>query len=163
MQLNINFGSREFSLTDYICLGRIYFAFLLGTLKHTSGESFCNPFLKAAAALGVCVYIVDTTYRQNWVKAIWSKHSVLWPSLPAELCLPNASKCPAEGSDVEWGRFSYHCSTHYFMSRNTLRVEEDFSFEEAARRITSHFVCLLSGDGSCFRFDQPHWKEASVK
>lgn len=77
------------------------FYFFLGTSKHTSGERVWNPFLKVAAALGVCVYIMDATYRQIWVKAIWPKHGVLWASLLAELCLPNASKCPAEGSDAK--------------------------------------------------------------
>lgn len=32
--------------------------------------------------------------------------------LPAELCPPAASKCPAEGSEAERGRFRYHYSTH---------------------------------------------------
>lgn len=124
----------------------------LGTSECTSGESSQNPSLKVAAALGACVYIMDATYRQIWVKAIWSKQSVLRALLPAELCPPDASKCPGEGSDVERGCFKYHYSTHCPPSGQGIpfawRKTFFFPFEEEARGITSHVVYLLFGAGS---------------
>lgn len=120
-------------------------SFFLGTSKCTSGESFQNPFLKVAAALGACVYIMDATYRQIWVKAIWSKQSVLRALLPAELCPPDASKCPAEGSDVERGRFRCHYSTHCPPSGQGIPYvwrKNFFSFWGSSKR--DHLSCCVS-------------------